>query len=384
MQKLIMFDSSKSLLAQSIMSAGIATVHGNYPTSGAVTTYKDFASLSSGDITTYIGALVANTYAAIYVALPSGATNTAHTLMNDYIAGLDANIIAANRGSVNNSKSTGTCQSNATTTNIILATTASAVDDAYKGMFIKCTIGASSTYHYCTGYSGTTKIATVADTGSAITTTSTYIVYTQPYVYVVGDASSSLTSTYTAWNTLFPKIIPPPFVSLMRGTGTNIKPHYMVTQTATSVAASSLTHTSNFTSGQFNSGSWYVAVESATTGAGQVKRIHSNTHDVLTIDPWDVLPTGSVVYQICSGPSFCLYEKYLKYSVETYLGNFTLANTITTFQQLIDMLNVIPGNPIGNAGKGSYNPTYNASLLADFGNRGKCVFDTINAGYVTA
>jgi len=158
MNKLVIFSSLKALLGQSIATAGVCSVHGNYPGSGASMTFKDFKGLTTGNITSYIGGLTANTYHSIYVALPSSATNATNTLMQDYIAGLDVNIIAANRGSVNNQVNTGTCQSNSTTTNIILASTASAVDDYYKGMFIKTTVGGVSTYHYCTGYTGASKL----------------------------------------------------------------------------------------------------------------------------------------------------------------------------------------------------------------------------------
>jgi len=238
---------------------------------------------------------------------------------------------------------------------------------------------------------GCFKIAVVADTGTAVTSTSTYIVYTQPYIYVVGDPVSSETSTRAAWLTLFPSVkVIPPLVSLMGGTGSGFQPHFMVTQTADSFTISSVTKSGAFTNylPMLNRGTCYLAVESATTGAGQVVQILSATANVLTTTPFNVIPTGTLVFQVCSGNGFCLYEQYLKYAVETYLGNFALASTVTAFQQLLDMLNVIPGKPTiigtGAPTKGSLMPTYNATMLKMYGDRGRSIVDGINAGYVTA
>jgi hypothetical protein len=377
-QNLVIYDSTKSLLAQSIMSAGIASVYSSGL--GAATTYKDFAGLSTGQITSYLSGLTANSLDNIFICVAqAAATVTVHQMFVDDIAALDPVLKSSVRGSTNDAINSGTCQANVTATNIILATTASAITDAYKGMYIATTVGGVTVYHYCSGYNGTSKIATINSATTTITSTSTYVVYKQPNVFTIGDMASSLTPTYDAWNTLFPSISPPPLVSLMSGTGTvnsaSLQPHLMVTQTADSFTISSVTKSAAFTNQAYNRGTFYLAVESATTGAGQITQILSNTASVLTIVPFNTLPTGTLVFQICAGNAFCLYETYLKYAVETYLANFTLSTTLNAWQQMLDMLNVIP--------KGSLVPTYNASLLDMYAKRGKAVFDTISAGYVT-
>jgi hypothetical protein len=149
----------------------------------------------------------------------------------------------------------------------------------------------------------------------------------------------------------------------------------MVTQTADGFTSNTVSKSATFTNKAYNNGNFYLAVESATTGAGQVTQILSNTTGVLTIVPFTTLPTGTLVFQICAGNAFCLYEFYLKYALETYLSNFSLATTLNAYQQMLDMLKVIP--------KGSLAPTYNASMLDMYAHRGKCVFDAIQGGYAT-
>lgn len=381
--KAIIYTSLKANGGVSILSAAIARMHATQNGVGGLT-IKDTKGLSTSDITTFLGTtLVANTLDTMYVGIPSATSTASDVITYDQLAELDTRLKTASRGSVQNTVTSGTCESNSTGTQIILAAaTASTVDDFYKGMYIKTTVGGVSTYRYITGYTGTSRICTVVTTGTAVTTTSTYIVYTQPNIYVIGDAVSSLTSAYEAWTLLFPGIQMPPLVSLMSGTGTvssaSIQPHLLVAQTADSFTISSVTKSAAFTSylTQLNRGTCYLAAVSATTGAGQVVQILSATANVLTIVPFNTLPTGTLVFQVCTGNQFALYEIYLKYALQTYLNDLSFAPTIKAFQQLLDMLNVIP--------KGVLTPAYNATLLADYAARGRAIFDGVNAGYVTA
>jgi len=373
----IIFSSLKAYNGQSVLSRGIAQVF--FKPNGAATAAivsHDTIGLSTGQIDTLLGTtIVDNTMNAIFVCVPTQAAKATNKISYDAIAALDAKIVSGLRGSVNNAVRSNTCQANATTTNIVLDASASAVDNAYQGKYIKTTVGGVSTYHYCTGYTGASKIAVVADTGIAVTSTSTFIVYTQPYVYLIGDAVSNETASRVAWTTLFPNANIPPLVSLMGGYGSGYQPHFMVTQTADSFTISSVTKAGAFTAGQFNGGNFYLAVESATTGAGQVVRILSNTANVITTEPFVTLPTGTLVFQVCAGNAFCLYEQYLKYAVMTYLSTDN-AISQNAFQQLLDKLSVMP--------KGELNPAYNATMLKMYGDRGRAVVDTINGGYVTA
>lgn len=371
---LIIYSSAKGQ-SNSVMSKAVSYLHCKPENASGSVTIKDLSGLSTGDIASYLSGLTANTYDSVYVACATAASAAVSKLTNKQVATLESNLKAGSKGSTNNVVKVGTCGANATATEIVLASDASATDSAYVGMYLKTTVSGTSTYHYITAYNGTTKVCTVASTGTAVTDTSTYVLYTSPYIYVVGDASSNETSGRVAWRTLFPNVQFPVLVSMMGGYGTGFSPAFLLGRTATSAAAATLTETGAFTAGQFNSGTWYVSVVSATTGAGQTRRIISNTANVLTIEPWDATPVGAVTYSIYSSSDYCLWDKYLPYAVSVYLSKDT-AQINTAFQRLLDNLNVLP--------KGELTPSASASLLKMYADRGKVVIDAINAGHVTA
>ena len=372
-----------TLNEQGILSKAVAYLKANpmntcsaKGTSGSANsvTNQDLKGMSTWQIASLITSLLAVSppiYDYVNICVPTQTSTATNKLTYDQVAALDAILKTTKQGTVNNIVRAGTAASNSTQTNIVLDSGASAVDDYYKGMYI-VTAGVTAVTRMITGYTGTTKIATVVATGTAITTTETFTIYTSPNMKVIGDASSSLTACYEAWLTLFPGKNIPALISLMGGTGSNIQPHYLVTQTATSAAAASLTHTSNFTNKMFNSGNYYVAIESATTGAGQVKRIISNTASVLTIEPWDIIPTGAIVYQV--GTEFMLYEKYLPYAILSYLVQDT-AKTNMAFQNLLDKDNIMPG--------GGYKPLTNMTTLKHYADLGKAIFDAKVLAVVT-
>jgi hypothetical protein len=368
-----------TLNLQGILVKAVATLkYAPLPTlnsAGSLTSVvnEDLVGLSTGNIATLMTTL--NSAGALYdyvnICVPSQTSTATNKLTYDQIAKLDAILKTGSQGAVNNIVIAGATQTNSTNTNIVLDSGASTVTDAYKGKYI---VTGGGVYRYITGYDGSTKICTVVSTGTAITSADTYTIYSSPNINIIGDASSNQTACRVAWTTLFPTVNIPVIISMNGGYGSGFQPHIMVTQTATSAAAATLTHTANFTANAYASGTFYVAIESATTGAGQVKRIISNTANVLTIEPWDVVPTGSIVYQICSGPEFVLYEKYLPYAIRTYLAT-DVAKTNKDFQQLMDQLNTIPN--------GDTHPQYNKTLLHSYAQKGKAVFDAVCAGLVS-
>ena len=372
-----------TLNAQGILSKAVAYLKNNpinmnaaKGTSGSANsvTNQDLKGLSTGQIASLVTSLLAVSppvYDVVNICVPTQTSTATNKLTYDQVAALDLVLKTTKQGTVNNIVHAGTAASNSTQTNIVLDSGASAVDDYYKGMYI-VTAGVTAVTRMITGYTGATKIATVVATGTAITTTETFTIYTSPNMNKIGDASSSLTACYEAWATLFPGKNIPALISLMGGTGSNIQPHYLVTQTATSCGAAILTHTSNFTANMFNDGNYYVAIESATTGAGQVRRILSNTANILTVEPWDIIPTGAIVYQVTANNP--LYEFYLPYAILTYLIADTAATNMA-FQQLLDKDNVLPG--------GGYKPLTNLTTLKKYADLGKAVWDAKNLAVVS-
>ena len=96
------------------------------------------------------------------------------------------------------------------------------------------------------------------------------------------------------------------------------------------------------------------------------------TASVLTVEPWDIVPTGAIVYQV--GTEFMLYEKYLPYAILTYLVQDT-AKTNMAFQMLLDKDNILPG--------GGYKPLTNLTTLKHYADLGKPIFDAVVLGEVS-
>jgi hypothetical protein len=373
----ILYTSLKANAGQSALIAGQSFVKIKPNGVGGTVTIKNTVGISTGDIATFLGTTVtANSLDYFFCTIPSATSTATNVITYDQIAALDSRMKTAVRGSLTSAITSGTCGTNATTTEIVLAADSSTVDDFYNGKSIACLLNGTTTYRKITDYVGSTHTITCVTTGSAVTDTSTYIIYTQPNVFILGDAVSNEKAARVAWTTLFPSANIPPMVALMGGYGTNFQPAFLFNHTATSVAAAGLTETGAFTLNQYTGKNYHVAVLTATTGAGQVKKILSNTVNALTIEPWDTLPTGTVTYSVYSSDQFALYDQYLPYAIMVYLSDLSKAQVQKDYQQLLDKLNVLP--------KGEYNPAFNATLLKTYGDRGKAIQDAVNAAMVTA
>jgi hypothetical protein len=271
-------------------------------------TVKDITGLSAANIDTYIGTLVADTYTDIFICCATQAANASNLLGWDQVAALRSKMITASKGTTVNS---GTCQANATVTEIKLAATASAVNDAYKGMYI-VTAGTTATNKYIAGYVGATTTATVLTTTTAITTTETYIVYTLTNIHLLGDTVSATgkKAAMLAWENLWPSTPAPLAVIYLGGylfcenSGTAQAVAAGTITLATTCAAGDRQITADQTTVDDLYKDMYVYVYSGTLGVWQYAKIASYvaSTQVATLEAnWLITPTGTVVYRVVSG-----------------------------------------------------------------------------------
>jgi len=112
------------------------------------------------------------------------------------VAGRDGGFLVGRHSTdivASGSKETGTAQDTGTTSTIILANAASAVDDYYNGWYVRITAGTGSgtTGYLITDYVGTTRTATVSGTfSSAPDSGNTYSLHNQAYAGLVYDESA--------------------------------------------------------------------------------------------------------------------------------------------------------------------------------------------------
>lgn len=381
MNFLILYNSASE---QSVISKAIARIHAwqllkNASVTGvqagnSITT-KDISTLTTGNMLTYIQGLTANTYDKIYVCVPtsSGGTNYT-TLPYDDLALLNTLLKTAAQTAI----TTGTFQGNSTVTQFVLAASDTAIDDYYKGMFLQ-SAGTTVVSRYITGYTATSKIGTCATTTTALTTTSTYTIYSAVNLILIGDPVSNENACRVAWTTLYPLVVPNPVVSVMGGYGSGFKPHFLYALTADSFNATTVTKSGAFTNylTQLNSGLYYLAVETATTGAGQIVKIASATANVITLanGGFVTLPTGSLVFQVTTGTNMILWDKYLPYAIKTYLALDTdPINQI--WHDILDRYDMRK-----NATATSFMPDW--ATLQEYAQFGKAIFDAKSAGVVS-
>lgn len=338
MNRLLIYNSGGS--ASNLKAA--ADVFYAYP--GA--TVKDINGLTgtpTGTLYDWIETLVDDTYDEIFICCTSSAATTTGTMPFDRIASLRVKMKVGKKGTVVNS---GTCQANATVTEIKLAATASAVNDAYKAMFIETT-GTTAVSRYISGYVGATTTATTLTTTTAITTTETYEVYTNDYIYEVGNtnATSGKTPVLQAWDIMFPDITYPAInayiggykFAMASGTAQAINVAGQMTLSATVDVGNILTQTEYDVDDALVD--MYLYVYSATTGAAQYAKItaYNATSRVATFDAaMGILPTGTAVYRIVATIDEVLYDKAAELMISTYMYTCNAAAVRAINQKLID------------------------------------------------
>lgn len=310
-----------------------------YDSLEANVTVKDCNGVSTGDLTTYIGTLVANTYDKIHVLITADTSGGTGKISHDQLASLFPKIkTAALPTATLASAANG---ANATVTEVVFTTGASAVDDAYNAMIAVVDVGdlhSSYLYRYIKDYVGTTATATVNTTSTAVTSTDTSAIYniitaTGPiYLHTVATAAHSVFST------LYPSMGLPRLISELQASTSE----YISTATADSAAntsgVGSLTKADTWTAAEYTGGDYYVGIRSATLGAGQIRKIVSNTVSVLTLDaPWDPVPTGSIVYEITLNRWRCLNDYFLAFAMRYEFGTpYSLAK-LEKFIKLLDV-----------------------------------------------
>ena len=366
----IFYDSTS---VQSILSWQVSRLY--FKTNGYTITSVDTAGCNQSALANLISAITVNTLTAVAVACGTQVTySTTGKFTYDQVASLDSLLLPAQKGTVVTS---GTCGSNSTVTNIVL-TGASSVDDTYNGMYVK-TAGTTAVYRYITDYTGSGTIATVRTTTTAVTTTETYIVYTNVNIHLVGDASSNINPCRVAWYHFFTTdgIATygkhyPLIIKLLGGYSSTFEQYIVTTATATSANGTSLTHTGQFVAHAYKGK--VVAIISATTGAGQMDVISDNTADVLTLTNGWTAPTGTVVYQVSDTLDYALWDNYLPYTIDTYLAKNT-SSINATWDQIFDKYGKIAGKQKELDG--------DISLLKTYADRGRCIFDAKAAGIVS-
>lgn len=346
-------------------------------------TIYDVNGVSTGDITTYIGTLVAASYHAIFICCTTQANAASSLLTFNQVAALRAKMAAGYEGTVVNS---GTCQANATVTEIVLATTASASNDAYKGMFIETT-GTTAVLRYISGYVGATRTATTTTTTTAITTTETYEVYTNDYIYELGNtnATSGKTACLQAWDVLFPDVQYPLIntyiggykFAIASGTAQAINTPGQMTLSATVDAGNIMSQTEYDVDDALVD--MYLYVYSATTGAAQYAKItaYNATSRVATFSAnMTILPTGTAVYRIIDNTNEAYYDIAAELAIKTYMYDIDSAGAMEINKRLIDLYKNLTI-------AGTDEPTQDLNYLwNDFLYRGKAIFTADALGVV--
>lgn len=192
---------------------------------------------------------------------------------------------------------------------ITLDASASATTDFYDGMVIYLTGGTGAGQHrLCTAYNGTTKVATVVPnwaTNPDNTSTFAVLPVGASSVIAINNVAVSTTTAQLGVNVVQ--------ISADATAADNLETAFDDTAgpvrwtgiidqgTAQAVAAGTITLRAAAAFANNELAGNMVRVVSATTGAGQTRRIASNVGatDVVTLDAnWTTTPTGTVVYQI--------------------------------------------------------------------------------------
>ena len=330
-------------------------------------TVKDINAVTTGDITTYIGTLSADTYTDIFVSTTVQTVGATGLLSYDQVGSLRAKMITASKGTTVRAN---TCQANAVVTSILLDASASAVDDTYNDMYI-VTAGVTAVSRYITNYTGISVTATVATTVTAITATETFIIYTQTNIYLYGNivAATAKNAGYNAWNSLWPST-PAPLLVVYTGGYKSVQ----CSGTATAVAAGTITLDATGATRSVGDvmplatmivadavADMWVYVYSATIGAWQSRKITASavTTAVCTLESnWDVTPTGTVVYRVVSDVDKVRADRALEIYIKANWSDVTNAQAKSEVHDLINYYGDLDENKTDE-------PSYDRDLLAE-------------------
>ena len=255
----------------------------------------------------------------------------------------------------------GTCRTNTTTTSIVLASTEPTGTDKYKGLYI-LTTGTTPVMREITAYNGTTKVCTVADTGTAITTTENYKIITkQLYDHLTGQNGTPINTWRNCYSLMATSgnfaISVSPYLQCVCAINEGI---YGVTMAGGSIADTEITIGSPttdivlqnvqlpgcyFTTTQLNAiddllNDMYLCILNATTGAGQIVQIldYDSGTRTATVESFDVAVTGATIkYRVLSSSDICFNDEATRLITNVITPDMTNSAQIRLVDSLIDM-----------------------------------------------
>jgi hypothetical protein len=122
-----------------------------------------------------------------------------------------------------------------------------------------------------------------------------------------------------------------------------------------------------------------IKVSTVARSVGQVRKITSNTADVLTLaSNWTITPSSTCTYQIGQGEARMLWDEYLALALETYFnfsGNTTPTDVNAKFKRLVDKY--------GKIATGGVALFEDEEYLAEVAELGKVIFTAKAEGVVS-
>lgn len=324
-----------------ILACWLVKYHETY---GDDVTFVDTTGLDEAGMAGLISGASADTYTDIFVLTGVAATHAAGDFTYDQIASLDGLLTTANKGTATaNVITTGTAQSNSTKTNIKLKSGDTAITDEYNNMYI-VTAGVTAVYRQITDYDASTKVATVVDTGTAITTTETYKIFELDHVFLYGNTGATgKTVPQTTWEGLFPNTQIPVLVQYL-------SQYKLFHDYGTAQAAADTTHVTLAASAGVGAvipnasrandvyNGMYIYIYSSTNGKNQYTKItdYNNSSKVVVVDAW-VQPTGTIIYRIVKNLDRVLVDAYTEKFILTYFNDLTDVDAFNDLVKMIDL-----------------------------------------------
>ncbi len=294
-------------------------------------TVKNLNGVTTGDIDTWLATLTDNYYTKIHTLVNANVTGATGVLSKLQFGVLLEKMLLTVLAALT-ADAEGTCQANSTSTVAKLAATQTEADDYFNDMFI-ITAGTTPWTALITDYVLSTLLVTIADSTTAITTTETYRIYSAATLEACMPVYAETYEAPEIFALEYPNANAPLIIEQLGA----MPGSPCATATADSVAALSLTDASAFVADAYDDAEnqWYVAIRSATLGAGQVIPIVSNTVSVLTLGKaWDPLPTGTIVYEILDRKSIALARYFLQFAFRYLMRDPSLQVNIDTFLEM--------------------------------------------------
>lgn len=383
------------LLANYQQAAALASILLECPTADVV----NVQGVSTGNITSAIAALVANTYDQIFVLSAVSSGGATSVLSYDQLVALRLKLKTANQGDIIYTGAVGTSGSN-TTSVAYFGTGASDVNSYYSGLFMKVTAGThSGVVKKCNGYVGSTRLQTIggAAVSGAFDNTDTFVILNVPCMQVVQDTYLSTSTAYLydtvittsniiarTWNYMHDITVHPlpEFLAAMADYNHSITSGTSTAGGNTTLTDSGKSWTTNAMAGQF-------AFIVSGTGAGQWCRIKSNTSTAITGEyfngkyigeisgdaAWTTNPSTDSVYYVVPCVQGILENALCQLYLKTYLLDATNQVNLLSYAKLIDADGKLHLHSYGSPAQDMY-------FLGQVLTIGKHIYDALN-GSVT-